>query len=277
MRRAAFLLAVLTAIALLTGCPGKRRTEETSGRIVTLSPALTETAFAVGCGPSLVGRTDACDYPEEACFLPEIGRFGDPDAERTLRLKPDMILANTLVNPRLRNTFGNAGIRVIVKPCESVEDYLGWLDIFENDLHAPGAKSEREQTLRLLEEFRETEPSGRNVLFLLWDDPLLAAGSGTLPDTAIRLAGAKNAGAGDKGYYKCSREYLLSGGIDVIVWAMNKPVPEFYAKRWKVYAGFDLNTLLRPGPRFLRHGVPELRNFLMKQRQTGMPPEGAAQ
>ena len=277
MRRAAFLSAALAAITLLTACPDRRRTEETADRIVTLSPALTETAFKLGCGQRLVGRTDACDYPAEARSLPEAGRFGDPDAERTLKLKPDLILANTLVNPRLRNTFQNAGIRVIVRPCESVEDYLAWLDIFERELHAPGAKSEREQTLGMLEDFRKAASSGRNVLFLLWDDPLLAAGSGTLPDTAIRLAGGKNAGAGDKGYYKCSREYLLSGGIDVIVWAMVKPVPAFYTQRWSVYAGFDLNALLRPGPRFLRIGVPGLRDFLLKQGRTGTAPEGTAQ
>jgi len=269
MPRAAFLPCILAAVLLLTGCPAKRQAEGMPQRIVSLSPALTEMLFALNCGDRVVGRTDACNYPADAKSLPEAGHFGDPDAERVLRLKPDLILANTLVNPHLKKTFENAGIRVIVRPCETVDDYLAWLDIFERDLQASAAKQEKRQTLLLIDSFKKSSLPF-NVLFLLWDDPLIAAGENTLPDTAILLAGAKNAAVGETGYFKCSREFLLTGKIDVIVWAVPKPVPDELSKRWRVYSGFSHDTLLRPGPRFLRSGVPGLANFLLDLQNAGV-------
>src|SRR3989337_242254 len=35
-------------------------------RIVSLSPAITETLFMLGAGKAVVGRTDFCNYPKEA-------------------------------------------------------------------------------------------------------------------------------------------------------------------------------------------------------------------
>jgi len=39
-------------------------------RIVSLLPAATETLFALGLGPHLVGRSHECDYPPEATLVP---------------------------------------------------------------------------------------------------------------------------------------------------------------------------------------------------------------
>jgi iron complex transport system substrate-binding protein len=67
-------------------------------RIVSLSPSATEIVHALGVGDSLVGRSHACDFPEQVLGLPEVTRL-DADSSRVhLRgrilatLRPDLVL-----------------------------------------------------------------------------------------------------------------------------------------------------------------------------------------
>lgn len=64
-------------------------------RIVSLSPAITETLFALGVGDSLVGVTERCDYPPEAAKIARVGSGISPDLEAIARLTPTMILGET--------------------------------------------------------------------------------------------------------------------------------------------------------------------------------------
>lgn len=59
-------------------------------RIVSLIPAVTETLFAVGAGPRVVGVGSYDAFPPEIARLPRVGGLIDPDTERILALKPDL-------------------------------------------------------------------------------------------------------------------------------------------------------------------------------------------
>jgi iron complex transport system substrate-binding protein len=61
-------------------------------RILSLHPAATELAFALGAGNMLVGRTDLCDYPEAATSVPSIGMPSDFSYETMKVFEPDLIL-----------------------------------------------------------------------------------------------------------------------------------------------------------------------------------------
>ena len=61
-------------------------------RIVSLVPALTEMLFAVGAGPQVVGVSSYDEYPPQVKSLPRVGALLDPDTERILSLKPDLVL-----------------------------------------------------------------------------------------------------------------------------------------------------------------------------------------
>ena len=63
-------------------------------RVISLSPALTELAFAAGAGERLVGIDTASDYPPAATrSLQRIGDAAGIDLERIIALRPDLILA----------------------------------------------------------------------------------------------------------------------------------------------------------------------------------------
>jgi iron complex transport system substrate-binding protein len=60
-------------------------------RIVSLVPALTDMLLAIGARPQLVGVSSYDDDPSVKA-LPRVGALLDPDVERILSLKPDLVL-----------------------------------------------------------------------------------------------------------------------------------------------------------------------------------------
>ena len=61
-------------------------------RIVSVSPNITETLFALGLGDRVVGVTQFCTYPPEAQTRPQVGGYLDPNYEAILALKPDVVI-----------------------------------------------------------------------------------------------------------------------------------------------------------------------------------------
>jgi iron complex transport system substrate-binding protein len=86
--RAAFIATVAifaaTAIALHAQ-PGARR-------IVSIIPATTEMLFAMGVGDRLVAVGSYDRFPPEVEKLPRVGALLDPDVERIIALRPDLVI-----------------------------------------------------------------------------------------------------------------------------------------------------------------------------------------
>jgi iron complex transport system substrate-binding protein len=61
-------------------------------RIISLVPALTEILFAIGAGPQVIAVSSFDDDPPEVRTLPRVGALLDPDTERILSLRPDLVL-----------------------------------------------------------------------------------------------------------------------------------------------------------------------------------------
>ncbi len=61
-------------------------------RIISLVPALTEMLFAIGAGPQVVAVSSYDEFPPEVTTLPRVGALLDPDTERILSLKPDLVI-----------------------------------------------------------------------------------------------------------------------------------------------------------------------------------------
>lgn len=69
-------------------------------RIVSLSPALTETLFAIGAGDRIVGVSDYCNYPKAARERPRAGTSITPRYETIVSLEPSVIVTEAVVNAR---------------------------------------------------------------------------------------------------------------------------------------------------------------------------------
>jgi iron complex transport system substrate-binding protein len=67
-------------------------------RIVSTAPSITETLFALGLGPSVVGVSNYCRFPPEVIKLPKVGTYLKPNAEAIARLSPDLVVIKKLSN-----------------------------------------------------------------------------------------------------------------------------------------------------------------------------------
>jgi iron complex transport system substrate-binding protein len=85
-------LAILGVFLLcLCGAPSAQAPAAPQ-RIVSLIPSATEMLFAIGAGPRVIGVGNFDRYPPEAQTRTKVGGLIDPDIERILSLKPDLVV-----------------------------------------------------------------------------------------------------------------------------------------------------------------------------------------
>jgi iron complex transport system substrate-binding protein len=82
-------LAALLALRLLAT---DAEAQAPPSRIVSVIPATTEMLVAIGAGHRLVGVGTFDRVPQELAGLPRVGGLVDPDTERILALRPDLVV-----------------------------------------------------------------------------------------------------------------------------------------------------------------------------------------
>jgi len=108
-------------------------------RIISLSPAITETVFALGAGEHLVGGTDFDDYPAEAAAaLPDVATFTGVLMEQVVALEPDIVLAagNNFTSQEDIDRMRDLGMTVLVTYAESVDEVLADIELIGQAIDA---------------------------------------------------------------------------------------------------------------------------------------------
>jgi iron complex transport system substrate-binding protein len=82
-------------------------------RIISLVPAVTEIVFALGIGDRVVGVGSFDTFPPEVEKLPRVGALLDPDLERILSLRPDLVAVYGSQTD-LRKQLDRAGVPIFV-------------------------------------------------------------------------------------------------------------------------------------------------------------------
>jgi iron complex transport system substrate-binding protein len=87
------ICAVVLLVPAINAGPGRPGlATQSSARIISLVPAVTEMLFAMGAGDRVVGVSSYDRYPPDALRRPRVGGLIDPDFERILALKPDLVV-----------------------------------------------------------------------------------------------------------------------------------------------------------------------------------------
>lgn len=242
-------------------------------RIVSLSPALTEIVCHLGGEELLVGRTAACDYPKSVRQLPSVGRFGTPEIERIVSLRPTLVIGNDLMNHNVARKLQELGIEVRIRQINSMDDYRYWVDfIGQKTGRRKEAQAELARMDRQLAELAALPDSRISALWVVNAKPLMVAGPGSLPDMVMKLMKIKNvAGNANNEYFKCSNEWLLRSDPDWVIWAVPGS-PNARRGIWskvaavrqdQVIKNISRSPVMRPGPRFLEN-VLKLRSALAR-------------
>ena len=85
--RRAMALVVVCVVAVIS-----RSWAAAPQRIVSLIPTVTEMIFAMGDGAHLAGVSSFDRFPPEVSRITQVGALLDPNVERILSLKPDLVV-----------------------------------------------------------------------------------------------------------------------------------------------------------------------------------------
>jgi ABC-type Fe3+-hydroxamate transport system substrate-binding protein len=232
VKRRALLQAALASVAWSTfGCDHSSQSSASGSRkqrLVSLSPAITETLFAIGAGPELVGVSDYCNYPEAAKKLPRTGTALTPNYEAIVRLSPSMILCEAAESTPKRE-LAALGVTKFL-PWLSLEDIVASTRLLGAlTSHAPGADV---LATNLWDGLAVAEaPNGPRVLVVLGEgtgklSEIYFIKKNSIHGAALRAAGARNAVAEDvPGVPRLSIEELLRLDPDAII-VLVAPTPD---------------------------------------------------
>jgi iron complex transport system substrate-binding protein len=182
-------------------------------RIVTLSPDLTETVYALGLGDRLVGDTNFCDTPAEAKSKPHVGNPQNPSLEVIAGLKPDLVLASGSIDrPETVVALDRLGIPVYTSDPHSVN---GMLDSVARMSDIMGAGAQGRDVVAQLRQRLEAvhaklaDRSMAHVLFVVWQQPLMSISQKTFIADALRWAGAESIIQSDINWPQISLEEVV--------------------------------------------------------------------
>lgn len=163
-------------------------------KIISLVPSITELIFDLGLKHQLIGRTKFCIHPADAVKqIPQFGGTKSLHLDKIKAAKPDLIIANKEENLKSEIEFLMQDFDVLLTDVVTLEDNNAMiLDIGQRTQSL--AKAE-EIVQEINNNFNSISPIlfPHSVLYLIWKDPIMAAGKNTFIDEMLQKAGFENA------------------------------------------------------------------------------------
>lgn len=242
---------------------------------MSLVPAATEMLFAIGARDRIVGVSSYDRFPPPVASLPKVGGLLDPNVERLLSLRPDLVIAYG-TQTDLRQQLASAGIPMFVYTHRDLADVTTTLRALgERVGSGPRAAAEAAGIERALAEIgrRVRGRSRPRTLLVIGHEPgtlrqiHASGGYGFLHDLLV-LAGAEDV-LGDlrRESVMMSTEMVLTRAPEIIldlhygdalagdrldeerdVWRPLRAVPAVRNRRVHVLVG---DEFVVPGPRIV--------------------------
>jgi iron complex transport system substrate-binding protein len=237
-------------------------------RIISLAPSITETLFALGLGDKVVGVSTYCDYPPAAAKIDRVGTFLQPNVERILTKKPDLVIA--VPSPGNRGSverLRDLGVAVLIVDPERIAQILDSIRRIADAAGVPDAGAAlvaRIEADLAAVEAKLRDASRPRALMLVGRTPFVAAGPPTYQGELLERAHATNLVTGDDAWPRLSLEFIVAQKPEVIIdasmgseaapdrsaaLAFWQGFPTIPAVRDGRVGGQGASELLRPGPR----------------------------
>ena len=234
-------------------------------RIVSLAPSVTETLFALGAGPDVVGVSQYCDYPPQVRDLPRVGSFLTPNLEAIIALRPTLVVGLELSSDvRQIRALSSMGYPVLMVSADTLQQ-------IETSIETVGARiNRRPQARQLVADIqaqiaavqnRLTNVKPQRALMLVGHEPLVAVGAGTYLDELMRIARADNiAAAAGQQWPHLSMEYIIAMRPEVVLDGSMGSDPSSTSAFWERYPaipavrdhrvlGYAQDPIFHAGPR----------------------------
>lgn len=250
--------------------------EREPGKVISIAPNITEIIYALDMSKKLIGRTEYCDYPEDVKNITSIGTLKEPNIEKIIELKPDLVIASTHFKREVVQKLEELGMKVVV--FYGQESFEGVYDTIEKVGMVLNAKESAEKLVS------DMKMKVQDVLDKVKDKPRpsvyyvvsfgksgdFTAGRDTFIGQMIEMAGGKNA-ADDVQGWAYSLEKLVEKRPEIIICSKYNNSKQGIenangykdleaVKKGKLYE-IDNNLLDRQGPR-LADGLMELARVI---------------
>lgn len=148
-------------------------------RIVSLVPSQTELLIDLGLADRLVGRTKFCFHPKkEVANIPVVGGTKKVNLERIFALQPDLIIGNKEENDKAQINELSAKYPVWMSDIYTLNDAIRMVVEMGELLNVEGRAVTTADKIRRGFESLDQVVSG-SVVYLIWDQPIMAVGSET--------------------------------------------------------------------------------------------------
>jgi len=230
VRRRRLAIVVLAALLLLSRTPSVPAAaagapQSRPSRIVSLIPAVTEMLFVIGAGPHVVAVSSFDEYPPQVKLLPRVGALLDPDLERILSLRPDLVVVYESQSD-LRRQLERAGVPMYIYKHAGLPDVLETMQAVGTRIgrgpEAAAAITQVQDHLARIRARVQSLPRARTLLVFSRDALTLrgiyaSGGVGFLNDM-LNVAGGDNVfGDITRQSVQATTELILARQPDVIV------------------------------------------------------------
>jgi len=207
-------------------------------RIVSLAPSFTQSLYYLEAQDNLIGCTSYC-VAAKGDNKEIVSSAVKANVEKIISLKPDLVLASGLTNPKDIELLKKFGIKV-----EIIHSPQSFREICNQFIHMAGLVGKTEKANRLIEESEQTikkiternkQKTKRKMFFQIGANPLFAVTPNTFMDDYMTLLGIENISK-NLAQGAVSREFVIAHNPDYIFIATMGIVGEEELKTWKRYS-----------------------------------------
>ncbi len=209
----------------------------TPQRIGTIAPNAAEMIAALGAADRIVGVSSFCVYPPELLQRPRVGGIMDPDLEKIVSLKPDLLVLRGEM-PTVTKLAQRLNIRVYQDRTETLDDIYTTLHelgaLLDTQTEADELIASIKSDIAAIRQRIDTQLKSDNrptVLFVVGRDPagvrnVVTVGKNTFVSEIIRLAGGRGAfETSTVDYPQLNAEAIIAAQPDVIIEVADPATP----------------------------------------------------
>jgi iron complex transport system substrate-binding protein len=221
-------------------------------RIVSLTPATTETLFALGVGDRIVGKVeDLSLYPPAAASIPDVAKFGEVDVEQIVGLETDLVIAggNSFNPPDKIAQLRSLGVPVLVLYAPDIDTVFADIELTGSAVGRSEAAKDLTASMRAQFDQVGAATSGlsRPRVFYELDasQKIYTAADDSFPASMIELAGGDPITTGSTTNFEIALETLITADPQIIL--LGDAAYGVTADAVKARAGWSVMTAVRDG------------------------------
>ncbi len=191
-------------------------------RIISLVPSQSELLWDLGLREELVGVTKFCIHPRQLLEVTTvIGGTKNLNIQKIRSLNPDLIIGNKEENDKEQITTLQKEFNVWMSDIYNLNDALNMIVMLGDVVNKQQASLKLKQ--RIQDSFLQLTTLNKTVLYLIWNNPYMAAGKNTFIDAMIQQMGLENSIKNDR-YPQLNIEQIIHLNPDVI-FLSSEPYP----------------------------------------------------